>query len=307
LNDLLIDIDKMLRRLIPENIEMTTLAAADLGAVKVDPGYFEQVVMNLVVNSRDALPHGGKIILETRNVTLDEEYAANHHDLPAGDYVLLTVSDTGIGIAADVKNKIFEPFFTTKDKGLGTGLGLATSYGIVKQSGGNIEVYSELGVGTTFKVFLPRVSEPFEKRHPQHQYSTMPTGSETVLLVEDEILVQNFASSILRKLGYSVIEASNGEEALRLIHRVTEPPSVMITDLVMPQMGGRELAERMRYAIPGIKIVFTSGYAESIAKKKNSSVGEVFLQKPFSAFALAVKLREVIDAPSVPAHAKSSH
>ncbi|MGH2542269.1 MAG: ATP-binding protein, partial [Ardenticatenaceae bacterium] len=248
LNTMIVDMDKMLRRLIGEDIELATLPQPDLGMVEIDPGQMEQVLMNLVVNARDAMPTGGKITIETANVTLDAEYARRTPDVTPGEYVALTVSDTGTGMTEEVKAKIFEPFFTTKEDGKGTGLGLATCYGIAKQNGGHIAAYSELGHGTTFKVYLPRIEGEANASAPvRNDAGEMPRGTETVLLVEDEQAVRELGARVLQEQGYAVIEASNGVEALQFVEEHPELQiDLLLTDVVMPQMGGRELSERLR-------------------------------------------------------------
>ncbi|MCI0438009.1 MAG: ATP-binding protein [Chloroflexi bacterium] len=298
LNNLIVDMDKMLRRLIGEDIELATLPDSALGMVEIDPGQMEQVLMNLVVNARDAMPIGGKITIETANVALDEEYARVNPGVSPGDYVALTVSDTGTGMTDEVKARIFEPFFTTKEDGKGTGLGLATCYGIAKQYGGHIAVYTELGHGTTFKVYLPRYKGEVKPSAPaRNDPAQMPRGTETVLLVEDEDAVRKLAARVLEGQGYTVLEASNGEEALRLVE---ENPSqridLLLTDVVMPRMGGRELSERLREMTPELKVIYTSGYTDDAILRHGILTSEaIFTQKPFSPSALAVMVRNVLD------------
>lgn len=246
LNDTLLEMDKMLRRLIKEDIELVTLPAQDLRQVKVDPGQIEQVIVNLVVNARDAMPEGGKLTLETTNVTLDQEYADQRSTrIPLGEYVMFAVTDTGIGLEDEIKAHIFEPFFTTKEIGKGTGLGLATCYGIVKQSGGFIWVYSEPGQGTTFKIYLPAVEREAEVPSLRDECGYLPRGKETVLLVEDEPSVRRVAGQILREQGYTVREATNGEEALFASREHNgNGIQLLLTDVVMPQMGGEDLGRQ---------------------------------------------------------------
>jgi PAS domain S-box-containing protein len=296
LNDLILDMEKMLRRLIVENIEFVVLAAPDLAPVRVDPGYFHQVLSNLVINAAHASPSGGKIVVETKNVTLDGDYARRHAEAKPGDYVMLAVSDTGVGMTEEVKSHLFEPFFTTKEQGKGTGLGLPTVYGIVKQSGGTIEVYSEPGRGTSFKIYLPCVAGKAEAWYGSEKADGMPRGSETVLIVEDEASVRSFAARVLEGQGYAVLEAADGAEALRAARDGGRKIQVLLTDMVMPQMGGQELAEKLKPLCPGVRVVFMSGYTENAsihAGRLNS--GEDFLQKPFSPRALAHKIRQVLD------------
>ena len=297
LNKILADTDRMLRRLIGEDIELATVPAEDLWPVKVDPGQIAQVIVNLAVNARDAMPEGGKLTIETRCVTLDEGYARQRVTVSPGDYVMLAVSDTGVGMTREVKEHLFEPFFTTKEVGKGTGLGLATCYGIVKQSGGNIWVYTEPGRGTTFKIYLPRVQERAETLPKRDEAGYLPGGTETVLLVEDEPSVRNMAARILREQGHTVLEAATGEEALRVAKEKGEDRiHLLLTDVVMPRMGGRELADRLRVDRPDIKVLFFSGYTdEAVARHGVLDRGAAFLQKPFSPAALARKVRELLD------------
>jgi PAS domain S-box-containing protein len=299
LNDVLSNMDKMLRRLIREDIELTTRPAKDLWAVCVDVGQIEQVVVNLAVNARDAMPNGGRLVFETANADLDEEYARSHSDAPPGHYVMLAVSDTGVGMANEVKERIFEPFFTTKEMGKGTGLGLPTCYGIVKQSGGHIWVYSEPGKGTRFKIYLPRVEkEPGALPRREDTADLPPGGNETILLVEDDASVRAVASRILRDQGYTVLEAGNGEEALHVARRAPgKTIHLVLTDVVMPQMGGKELSQRLKALRPSVKVLFASGYTETgVVRNSAFEPGFVLLQKPFTKIALARKVREVLDS-----------
>ncbi len=290
------DIEKMLRRLIGEDIELQTALRAEGGRVKADPGQIEQVIMNLVVNARDAMPAGGKLAIETANVTLDQEYARRHTDVAPGDYVLLAVRDTGTGMTEQIKAHIFEPFFTTKGQGKGTGLGLATCFAIVKQSGGHIVVDTELGKGSAFKIYLPRVRAAVEPVTPVTERDDMPRGTETILLVEDESVVRELSSSVLRELGYTVLEAANGDEALRLAQQHGEHDvDLLLTDVVMPQMGGRELADKLRAIHPNTKVLFTSGYTEDAVQQRGINDPTIeFLQKPYRPDSLARKVREVL-------------
>ncbi len=297
LNNLLKDLNKMLHRVIGEDIELVNVLAEDLGRVKVDPGQVEQVVLNLALNAKDAMPRGGKLTIETANVELDETYSRTHVDVIPGRYVMLAVSDTGIGMTPEIKNRLFEPFFTTKEKGKGTGLGLAMVYGIVKQSGGNIWVYSEAGMGTTFKVYLPRVDEPLEeKKKRKLSEGKLPRGGETVLAVEDNKDVRRLAAQILKRQGYRVLEAANGGEALLVCGKLKEEIHLLLTDVVMPGMSGQELAQRLSVLRPEMKILYMSGYSDdSIASYGilNEKVG--FIPKPFSLEALVNRVREVLD------------
>ena len=297
LNTRLRDLNKMLHRIIGEDIELVTLLAKDLGRIKIDPGQIEQVIFNLAVNARDAMPSGGNLIIETANVELDEEYARAHISVKTGPYVLLSFSDTGVGIPYDIKEKVFDPFFTTKNLGRGTGLGLSTVYGIVKQSGGNIWVYSELGKGTTFKIYLPKVEEELDNLHAQDETEFLPRGSETVLLVEDEKEVRSLAHRILSQQGYKILEAANGEEALQVAQEhAGEKIHLLLTDVVMPHMGGRDLAEKLKLFRPDIKVFYVSGYTDNaIVHHGVLNPGTHFLQKPFSPKTLSQKVREVLD------------
>jgi PAS domain S-box-containing protein len=297
LNTILRDLNKMLRRIISEDIELVILPAEDLGRVRIDPGQFEQMILNLAVNAKDAMSSGGKLTIETANTELDEDYARTHISVKPGPYVRLSVSDTGVGISSDLKEKVFEPFFTTKEKGKGTGLGLSTVYGIVKQCEGNIWIYSEPGHGTTIKIYLPRVEEELDSPFKREETDFLPRGKETVLLVEDDPLVRNLAHRLLMEQGYTVLEAANGEEALRLAgENDGEKIHLLLTDVVMPQMGGKELAEKLKLSRPDIEILYTSGYTDNaIVHHGVLESGTHFLQKPFSPKTLSCKVREVLD------------
>jgi two-component system cell cycle sensor histidine kinase/response regulator CckA len=299
LNELVLTLDNMLRRLIGEDIELRMLLAQDLGAVKVDPGQVEQVILNLVVNARDAMPRGGKLTIETGSVTLDDDYMRVHPEATSGDYVMVAMSDTGVGMTEEVKSHLFEPFFTTKEMGKGTGLGLATVYGIVKQSGGFIYVYSEPGKGTTFKIYLPRVKEPVTALPRAEEFRELPRGTETVLLVEDEPSVRELAARALRQQGYTVLEAASGKEALQLSKEYGEKEiHLLFTDVVLPQMSGKRLAERLKELRPQVKVLFTSGYADNaVVQHQVLEPGVEFLAKPFSPAVLARKVRQILDAP----------
>jgi two-component system, cell cycle sensor histidine kinase and response regulator CckA len=296
LNTTVRDLKNMLDRIIGADIELNTRLAPDLGMLTADPGQIEQILMNLVVNARDAMPEGGRVDIETANVELDGDYSRTHAATPAGPYVMLAVSDTGLGMSRETQKRMFEPFFTTKEKGQGTGLGLSTVYGIVKQSGGSIWVYSEPARGTTFKIYLPRVSASVE-RLPS-AVSGNGHGHETILLVEDEDSVRAVASRVLRRNGYTVIEASNGIEALRECEERGTDVDLIITDIVMPEMGGFELANRVRRARPEARILFTSGYTEdAVLRRSFVEPGEAFLEKPFTPAHLAQRARELLDGP----------
>ncbi|MGB7924342.1 MAG: ATP-binding protein [Pyrinomonadaceae bacterium] len=297
LNDVVADMNKLLQRLIGEHIELLTVTETGLGMVKADPGQIEQVIMNLVVNARDAMPKGGRLAIETANVELDKDYSSRHIAVQPGRYVMLAVSDNGEGMDAQTQARVFEPFFTTKEQGKGTGLGLSTVYGIVKQSGGNIWVYSEVGWGTTFKIYLPRVDQAVEQVVPYDAQAILPHATETVLLVEDEEMILKAAREILELHGYRVLEASSSKAALVLCQTHRETIDLMITDVVMPQMGGHELAEQLRPLRPDMKVLYMSGYTDdAIAHHGVLDAGTAFLEKPFTARALAHKVREVLNA-----------
>jgi PAS domain S-box-containing protein len=297
LNVLLKDLEKMLRRIIGEDIELVTLLSQDLGKVRVDPSQIEQVIFNLAVNARDAMPSGGRLAIETANVELDEEYARAHVSVAPGRYVRLSVSDTGVGMTQEVKERVFEPFFTTKEKGKGTGLGLSMVYGIVKQSGGNIWVYSEPGRGTTFRIYFPRTQEEADTLHEREETDFFPRGSETILLVEDDALVRDLAGRLLEQQGYTVLKAADGQEALLVAKaHVGETIHLLLADIVMPQMGGKELADWLKISRPNVKVLYTSGYADNaIVHHGVLDPGTNFLQKPFSLKTLTHKVREVLD------------
>jgi len=302
LNTLIRDIDKMLRRIIGEDVNLVTLLDKDLGSVKTDLGQIQQVILNLAVNARDAMPSGGTLTIETANVELDESYAFIHIDTTPGQYVMISVSDTGLGMTPEVKERIFEPFFTTKEKGKGTGLGLSTVYGIVKQSAGNILVYSEPGQGTVFKIYLPRVDEPLEVLREKVVEEEFPYNSETILVTEDEEEVRKLAVRILNGQGYTVLEASHGEEALFIAKKhIANPIHLLLTDVVMPKMSGRELAEHLRPLYPEMKVLYMSGYTDDTIIRHRVLEQKVdFLQKPFTVDRLTKKVREVLDKDSKP-------
>jgi PAS domain S-box-containing protein len=296
LNSVVANMEKMLGRLIGEDIELATVQQPGLGRVRADPGQVEQVIMNLVVNSRDAMPEGGKITLETANVDLDKTYARRHPGATPGPYVMLAVSDTGMGMDAETLTHIFEPFFTTKEKGKGTGLGLATVYGIVKQSAGSIWAYSEPGRGSTFKIYLPRVEKRARKAEPAKARSELAKGSETILVVEDEEGVRSLVCGTLASHGYKVLEAGGADHALTICEQHAEPIHLLLTDVVMPQMGGKELAKRLSSVHPEAKVLYMSGYTDNaIVRHGVLEGGTPFLQKPFAPKTLVQKVREVLD------------
>jgi two-component system cell cycle sensor histidine kinase/response regulator CckA len=284
-------------RLAGEDIELVVLPATNLGTVKADPGSIEQVVMNLVVNARDAMPTGGKLTLETGMFELDDEYTREHIGMTPGLHVMLAVSDTGSGMDRATQARIFEPFFTTKEKTKGTGLGLSTVFGIVKQSGGDVWVYSEPGIGTTFKVYLPRF-DGVATAVPPRALAASPRGNETILVVEDEDQARAVALGVLRRHGYRVLEARNAGEALLICERADEKVDLLLTDVVMPRMSGPELAKRLVGMRPGLKVLFMSGYTDDSIVRHGVLDAEIaYLQKPLTPTAITVKVREVLDAP----------
>ncbi|HEX2166729.1 MAG TPA: ATP-binding protein [Longimicrobiales bacterium] len=299
LNDVVRDIRGMLGRLIGEDLELQFRLSGGLGDVVADRSQIEQVVVNLVINARDAMPHGGTIMIETRNVTLDADYGRS--DPIAGEYVGLIVTDTGTGMSTEVLEHLFEPFFTTKGPGKGTGLGLATCYGIARQFGGHIDVYSEVGVGTAMKLYLPRTRAPGRAPEARETPDALARGTETILLVEDEPQVRAIVARMLAAQGYHVIVAANGDEALTVIEREEEDEiDLLLTDLVMPRMGGRELAERVRLLRPHLPVLFTSGYTEDVIMQNRLLEHDIsLLHKPFTRLELATKVREALDAPRI--------
>jgi PAS domain S-box-containing protein len=297
LNKLISNLQKMLQRLIGEDIELSTKMFENLTSVRIDPGQFEQILVNLVVNARDAMPGGGKLTIETANINIDEDYCAVHPYVKTGRHVMLAVSDTGCGMSDEVKARLYEPFFTTKQKGRGTGLGLATTYGVVKQSGGSIEVYSEPGEGTTFKIYLPAIEGVLQQLEIEEPASpSVLKGEETILLVEDEKIVRELAAKILKRLDYNILSASNGVEALEIAQNYHGVINLLITDVVMPGMNGRQLADRLIQVRPNIKVLFTSGYTENtIAHHGIIDENLSFIGKPYSSHDLAKKIRRLLD------------
>ena len=296
LNAVVTDTESMLCRLIGEDVILATVLDPTLKPVKVDPGQIQQVLMNFAVNARDAMPQGGRLNIETRHVNLDESYRETHPEVQPGAYSMLAVTDTGTGMDEATKARIFEPFFTTKEPGKGTGLGMAVVHGIVKQSGGHVEVYSELGQGTTFKVYFPVAKEALSGGKSSSGLLTMPTGTETILLVEDEDTVRALSRHVLQSCGYNILEASNGREALLVAQDYQGPIQMLMSDVVMPHLGGRQLAERLAVLRPGLKILFMSGYTDDAVVRHGILEADVaFLQKPFTPSALAQKVREVLD------------
>ena len=296
LNAVILNVERMLCRLIGEDIEFHTELDPAAGHIKADPGQIEQVIMNLAVNARDAMPNGGKLTVTTANTTLDKNHLKNFPELSAGDYVMLAIADTGTGMSQEVKAHLFEPFFTTKPTGKGTGLGLATCFGIVKQNSGHINVQSELGRGTTFKIYFPQVQSALEPPRVRVTPTEAAGGSETVLLVEDEPVVRELAVATLREKGYNVVEAANGEEGLRVARQHDGKIDLVLTDVVMPVMGGKEMADALRTSHPDTKVLFTSGYTEdAMGHHGVLRPGIVFLQKPYMTATLVRKVREVLD------------
>jgi len=296
LNLVISNLQKMLVRLIGEDLELKAVLYPDLGSIKADCGQIEQVIMNLVVNARDAMPLGGKLTIETKNVYLDHDYA-RHYTVNPGQYVMLAVSDTGTGMDDKTRERIFDPFFTTKEAGKGTGLGLSTVYGIVKQSGGNILVYSEVGRGTSFRIYLPRVEDVVRDQSHVVPLKKILEGTETILLAEDEEAVRRMTREALGMFGYHVLEAANGREALLICEQHNKPIDLLITDVVMPEMSGPELSARLNRLHPETRVLYMSGYTESaIFQQEILDPYIAFLQKPFTPDVLALKVREVLDA-----------
>lgn len=297
-NAAVIDMEEMLRRVISADIELVTVLEPELGLVKADVGQIEQVIMNLVVNARDAMPQGGALTISTKNVRLDGYGATDFRVVQPGSYVMLAVTDTGVGMDVETKSHIFEPFFTTKQKGTGTGLGLSTVHGIVKQSGGYVWVYSEPGQGTTFKIYLPRIDEKNEPAKLEKAQIQSFEGSETVLLVENDDIVRNSALRILQDQGYQVLKAKDGREAMRICEQHQGLIDLTVTDVVMPGMNGKELSDRLESLCPHMKILYMSGYVGNIVVDCGELALQTnFLDKPFSPEGLARKVREVLDAP----------
>jgi len=295
LHKLLEGLSKMIRRIVGEDVDLVLVPPLAPGRVKVDATHIEQVIMNLVVNARDAMPTGGKLTIETSNVVMDQDFADRHGSLQAGSYVMMAVTDTGVGMTADIQTRIFEPFFTTKERGKGTGLGLSTVFGIVRQSKGTIWVYSEPGVGTTFKIYLPRVDAEEDELKAAPAPATLQ-GSETVLLVEDEDQVRTVAADILGRYGYEVLSAANAAEALALSEMHQARIDLLLTDVVMPQMSGPELARRLTALRPELKVICMSGYTDdSVVRHGVTDAGVAYLQKPITPQLLANKVRAVLD------------
>ncbi|MCS7260253.1 MAG: ATP-binding protein, partial [Anaerolineae bacterium] len=298
-NALITEMEIILRRAIGEHIQLTTRLAQDLWLIKADPAQIEQVIVNLVVNARDAMPYGGHLSIETANVVLDEHYVSTHLEAPPGDYVALIVSDTGVGMSPEVKLHLFEPFFTTKGRGKGTGLGLATVYGIVKQHGGSIWVYSEPGVGTTFKIYLPRLREDEQVVARDETVERPCDGRETILLVEDDPSVRDLTELILRRHGYTVLSSETAKEALRLAKQHLGKIDLLLTDIMLPDLSVATLTEQLKRLHPRVKILYMSGYSHEVIAHHIPALGHVtLLQKPFSSADLMRQVRSVLDAPA---------
>jgi two-component system, cell cycle sensor histidine kinase and response regulator CckA len=299
LNSIVVGLDKLLRRLMDEDIEMVTLAGRSVGTIKADPGQIEQVIMNLVVNARDAMPGGGKLTIETGSVKLGEGLAARQLGVQPGQYVTIFITDTGVGMDQETQSHLFEPFFTTKNPGRGTGLGLATVYGIIRQSGGAIGISSEVGKGTTARIYLPRAKEKEKLEMPAERPPVMVplTGGETILLVEDEARVRKLIMDVLTGRGYRVLEATRGEEALRICRANGEEIDLAVVDVVMPEMNGPDLIRQLQPICPRLRVLFISGYTdEAMVHHGIADSGAAFLQKPFVPDQLARKVREVLDS-----------
>ena len=295
LNAVIGQTENMLRRLIGEDIQLVMSLGADTGNIRTDPHHVEQAIVNLAVNARDAMPAGGRIIIETSNVQIDETYAKTHMGVKPGEFVMIAVSDTGHGMDSATRQNIFEPFFTTKQRGKGTGLGLATVYGMVKQSGGDIWVYSEPGHGTTFKLYFPRVTEPVSPGLSEDPEPPRHEGGETVMLVEDEAQVRDLTERMLKQLGYSVLAAAHGKEAMDVSRAHPGKISLLVTDVVMPNMSGKQVADALLSSRPGLRVLYLSGYADNTVVHHGVLDSNVdFLSKPFSREALARKIREIL-------------
>jgi len=299
LNAVVAHTELMLRRLISEDIELKRIPGAGLGSVKADAGQVEQILINLVVNARDAMPRGGKLTLETANVDVTEDFACQHPGMKPGPYVVLAVRDTGCGMDAETQAHIYEPFFTTKEEGKGTGLGLATVYGIVKQSGGYISAESAPGQGSTFRVYFPRLEAPAVMREAEPDVALRALGTATILVVEDEENLRSLVRGVLESRGYQVLEAASGEDALNFCAQYRGEIDLLVTDVVMPKMSGPDLATRLLVERPEIKILYMSGYADrNVVLHGVRDTHHAYLAKPFSPEALGNKVRQVLDSPS---------
>jgi CheY-like chemotaxis protein len=298
-NAVVTDVEKMLHRLIGEDVSLTANLDPHLGLIKADPGQLEQVLINLAVNARDAMPGGGALTIATCNVELSDDHSDRHFGAAPGNYIMLAVTDTGSGMTKEVQERLFEPFYTTKGPGKGTGLGLATVHGIVKQSGGDVYVYSELGHGTTFKVYFPRLTKVDDVVMTTSEHRAVaPSGSETVLFAEDDEALRALGARVLGALGYNVLVARTGAEALQIVADHTGEIHMIATDVVMPEMNGSQLVQRVLEARPGIRVLFMSGYTDDEVMRRGVIDGQTaFLQKPFTPALLGNKVREVLDAP----------
>jgi len=297
INEVLLNLEKILRRVIGEDIELIVTPGKDVSLLKGDAGQIEQVLLNLAVNAKDAMPKGGKLTIETKNTQLDEEYAKGHLEVKPGDYVLISVTDSGVGMSEEVKKHLFEPFFTTKEIGKGTGLGLSVVYGIIKQHQGHISVYSELGKGTTFHIYFPRLEEEGKgTTSPKSKPAPLPKGKKTILIVEDDSSVRKFASKTLEKLGYRVLEVSKPEETIKVLKENEDlKVDLLLTDIVMPKMSGKELAEKIRNLYPDLRVIFMSGYTKNHPEFQNLLGKDFdFLEKPFTVETLARKIKEAL-------------
>jgi CheY-like chemotaxis protein len=300
INTVVTDVEKMLRRLIGEDITLTTHLGSDLAFILGDPGQLEQVLINLAVNARDAMPGGGCLTITTDNVELADGHGERHFGAEAGKYVMLAVTDTGSGMTKEVQQRLFEPFYTTKAVGKGTGLGLATVHGIVKQSGGDVYVYSELGHGTTFKVYFPRLLKVPDMVMTTSEFRAVaPRGTETVLLAEDDDSLRALGARVLGALGYEVLVARTGSDALRIVAEHKGRIDMIATDVVMPEMNGSQLVEKVLAVRPGLRVLFMSGYTDDEVMRRGVIDGQTaFLQKPYTPDVLAHKVREVLDVPA---------
>jgi PAS domain S-box-containing protein len=308
LNELALNLDKLLRRLIGTDVELVVREAPGTALVKADPHQIEQVLLNLAINARDAMPDGGRLTIEIATVVREQGSKSQHAQGGPAPYVMLAVSDTGVGMLPEVQAHVFEPFFTTKEVGKGTGLGLATCYGIVQQHGGQIEVSSKVGQGTIVKVYLPRVSEAANSRHVRAAPGSLPGGVETILLVEDEPMVRQLAARVLQQLGYTVLEAADGAEALRVAQRDSGRIDLLVTDMVMPHMNGNVLAERLRAVYPRLRVMFISGYSDDrLSQRRLAEQGDILLQKPFTSDLLARTVHDLLHTTSSPRQSPRGH
>lgn len=300
LNESIDKMHRMLKRIIGEDIDLKTITTSDIGNIKADPGQIEQIVVNLAVNARDAMPNGGQMVIETKQCHFDQKYVNSHSYVLLGDYVMLAISDNGHGMDTNTQKHIFDPFFTTKKTGEGTGLGLSTVYGIIKQHSGSIEVYSEIDRGTTFKVYFPVVNQKVDEIEKVTVFENLPKGNETILVVEDVKMVRNIAKKTLNRLGYSVVEAYDGRNALEVVKNLQNQIDMVLTDVIMPNMNGKELSDEILKLYPEMKILFTSGYTDNVISQHGViGDGAQFISKPYSPNDLAYKVRDVLDRDSL--------